>query len=170
MRKVLALSAMSGILVAAASAAPATPFSFYGGYFFGRSFHDNFGNSIRFSGLELGVQDSLVSLPIFGTVMVGATAVLGGIGSGVNGTLYRGYVNYKSPVVPGSSFYAIGGFNYNYATGSNFNKQSGFGTEIGIGFPIKIGLPLGPGLAIEARYRFAQAATSGLSVGLNLSF
>ncbi|HEY3781751.1 MAG TPA: hypothetical protein VGL56_11745 [Fimbriimonadaceae bacterium] len=169
MRKVLALFVMSGILVAAA-AAQVTPFSVSAGYFFGRNFQNNSGNSIHLSGLELAVQDNVISLPIFGSVILGASAVLGGAGSGVNGELYRGYLDYKTPVVPGNNFYALGGFNYNYATGSNFNKQSGFGTEFGIGFPIKIGPALGPSLAVEARYRFAQAASSGLSVGLNLSF
>jgi len=171
MRKLLVLGALCGTVVTAASAAPITPFSIYGGYFRGGSFNDQLGNRVHMSGFEVGLQQSLVSLPILGAVDLGVSVVFSGTdGGGVHGNLYRVYANYKTPAAPGTSVYGIAGFAYSYANGSSFSTESGLGTEFGIGFPLKLGLPGAPGAAIEARYRQGRAAATGFSIGLNVSF
>src|SRR5215469_1873237 len=116
MRKLLALCAACGALATAASAAPITPFSIYGGYFGGGNFTNHLGDRIHLSGFEVGLQQSLVSLPILGSVDIGASVVFSGsAGGGASGNLYRIYADYKSMTVPGSSVYGIGGFNFCFA-------------------------------------------------------
>jgi hypothetical protein len=176
MKKLLVLSLLTGSLVGAASAAPITPFSVYAGYYGGSSFHDKNGNSIHLSGGELGIQQSLVSLPLFGQVDLGASAVFGGTfhgSSSANGNLYRIYAQYKTPSGPGpGSPYGIAAFSFYSANGSNFSGQSGLGTEFGVGIPLKAPIPGSPGFAIEARYRGfgAKAADKGFSIGVSASF
>lgn len=177
MKKFLVPLILTAVGAAGASAAPITPFSFYGGYFRGNSFSNHAGNSVHFSGFELGAQQSLVSLPLIGQVDLGASVVFGGSlkdSGSVNGNIYRIYANYKTPSAGPSSIYGIGGFGYYWASGSSFDTQNGFGTELGVGIPIKGPLPKFPGVpgaAIEARYRFgSKAATRGFAVGLTVSF
>src|SRR5579859_2247165 len=153
MRKLLLAGVFCGGVAASACAAPITPFSFYAGYFRGGSFSDNFGNRVHFSGFELGVQQSLISLPIFGALNLGASVVLGGSAGGVDGNLYRVYADYKTATAPGSSVYGIVGLGYYYASGGSFGHQSGLGPEFGFGFPLGLRLPAGPSASVEARYR-----------------
>ena len=175
MKKLLTLAAFGAVFSATACAAPITPFGFYVGYFRGNSFSDRLSNSVHLSGFELGVQQSLVSLPLLGAVDIGASVCFGGSlkdSGSVNGNLYRIYAQYKSPSGVGP-IYAVGGFGYYLARGSSFNNQSGFGTEIGIGYPLKLGggIPGLPGAAIEARYRLGQrAATKGWAIGVTVQF
>jgi len=172
MRKVLAVVAICGTLSAVASADNLSPISAYAGYFSSLSFNNRAGFSTHLGGLELGAQESLLSLPIFGSATLGASVVLGdSLGGGSSGTLYRVHLDYKTATAPGTNFYAIAALGYYYATGSGFNVQNGLGAEVGVGIPLKLGPSIGPGAAIEARYRFlGPTAASGFSIGLNVSF
>ena len=175
MKRLLTLTAGVAVLSACASAAPITPFGFYAGDVRGNSFSDRAGTRVHLSGFELGLQQSLVSLPLLGAVDIGASVVFGGSlkdNGSVNGNLYRLYAQYKSPSGLGP-IYALGGFGYYWARGSSFNNQTGFGTEIGLGYPLKLGgnIPGLPGAAIEARYRWGQrSATTGWSIGASVQF
>lgn len=173
MKKLLvSLAAIGGF--AAFSAASITPFSVYGGYFRSNSFLDDSGHSVHLSGFELGLQQSLVSLPLLGTVDLGASILLGNSlhdSGSVNGNLFRIYAQYKTPTAGPASIYGIGALAFYSATGSGFSTKSGLGTEIGIGIPLKTPVPGVPSPTIEARYRFGnRAATTGFSVGVSVSF
>lgn len=171
MKKLLLLSLVT--VSAGAFGAPITPFAFYGGYFRGNSFSDNSGNRIHISGLEAGVQQSLISLPLIGSANIGASVVFGGSlkeSGSASGNLYRVYANYKSPTEGPMSIYGIAGFGVYVASGNGFRTQTSLGPEIGIGIPLKAPIPGAPGIAIEARYRFGSRAAQGFGIGASISF
>jgi len=164
---------MSVVLAAAASAAPITPFTIYGGYFRGNTFTNRAGAGVHLAGPELGIQQSLLSLPLVGQVDVGASALFSGsgFGGGDSGNLYRLYAQYKSPTAGPNSIYGIAGLSFNWAQGSSFDSQHGIATEFGIGFPIKAPLPGAPGIGLEARYRSgSKSAFRGIGLGVTVSF
>ncbi len=168
MKKALAVAAACGLLVVVASADPITPFSVYGGYFSSFSFTNKFGNSTHLGGFEVGAQESLISLPIFGSLSLGGSIMFGDTaGGGATGNLYRAHLDYKTAAAPGTSFYGIGAVAYDYASGGSFSVHNGFALEAGVG--MKLGITPG-GAALEARYRMGDSVTSGFSVGLNVSF
>lgn len=165
------------VLLAAAafSCADVTPFTINVNYAWSNSFDLNGGGSGRLQGLELAVSQSLLKLPMLGEARVGVSALFGNVLSrgGEDGTLYRIFAYYKTPMAGPSGVYGLGGLSYASATGrnGNFDTQSGLGLDFGFGFPIGTGVPGVPGAAIEVMYhQGAKAATRGFSVGLNVHF
>lgn len=167
-----------GLLLAAGVAqADVTPFSISVNYAFSNSFRKLNGTSGRLEGIELGVSQSVVKLPFMGEARVGVSALLGGMlrrGSDTDGTVYRVFAWYKTPMAGPSGVYALGGFSYANAQsrGGAFNNVSGFGADFGIGIPLKTApVPGVPMPTLEVMWhQGSHAQTRGISVGINIKF
>lgn len=165
------------LLIVAASQADVTPFTINVNYAWSNSFTRLNGTTGRLSGIELGVSQSVVKLPFLGEARLGVSALLGGVlqkGGDADGTVYRIFAWYKTPMAGPSGVYGLGGLHFAsaQARGGAFDSVSGFGMDFGIGIPLKAApVPGGPGAAIELMYhQGAHAQTRGYSVGVNIRF
>ncbi len=157
--------------------ADVTPFSISVNYAWSNSFTKLNGSTGRLEGIELGVSQSVVKLPFLGEARVGVSALLGGIlrkGADTDGTIYRVFAWYKTPMAGPSGIYGLGGFSYANAQsrGGAFNNVSGFGVDFGVGFPLKTAsVPGVPTPALEVMWhQGSHAQTRGFSVGINIKF
>ena len=179
MRKLLVLALVTGSAYAAAQ--KSLP-QFEVSYYQSDSITLNGGGSGRLQGLNLGVSQSLVNLPLFGEARVGFTYLLqGGIGgnSSAEGNLWRLYAAYTTPSAGPSGFYGLGGIFYANATARNnsFDSVSGLGFHVGVGIPLSpggggggMGVPV-PKAAIEFKYFYgSKAALRGFSIGAIVRF
>lgn len=162
-------------LPAAFAAAQVSPFNINVNYAWSNSFNLNGGGTGRLSGIEVGVSQSVVKLPFLGEARVGATALFGNLfrGNGVDGSLYRIFAWYKTPMAGPSGVYGLGGFHYATASGrgGTFDTVSGFGVDFGIGIPLSAGVPGVPSPAIEVMYhQGSRAQLRGFSIGVNVRF
>jgi hypothetical protein len=178
MRNLLVLALLSG---AAFSAAQASLPQFEVSYFQSDSINLNGGGSGRLQGINLGVSQSLISLPLFGDARVGFTYMLnGGIGGGgsADGNIWRLYAAYTSPMAGPNGIYGLGGIFYANATSRNnsFQSESGFGFHVGLGVPIStpgsgMGVPGVPKAALEFKYFYgSKSALRGFSIGAIVRF
>lgn len=178
MRNLLVLALLSG---AAFSAAQASLPQFEVSYYQSDSITLNGGGSGRLQGINLGVSQSVVSLPLFGDARVGFTYLMnGGIGGGgsADGNIWRLYAAYTTPNAGPKGIYGLGGIFYANATSRNnsFNSVSGFGFHVGLGIPIStsggnMNVPGIPKIALEFKYFYgSKAALRGFSVGAIVRF
>lgn len=179
MRKLLVLALAVGSTYAAAQ--KSLP-QFEVSYFQSDSIQLNGGGSGRLQGLNLGVSQSIVSLPLFGDARVGFTYLVDGIlgGGRAEGNIWRLYAAYTSPMAGPSGLYGLGGIFYANATARNnsFDSQSGLGFHVGIGIPLMKGaaggigsLPGVPKMALEFKYFYgSKSALRGFSIGGILRF
>lgn len=149
-----------------------TPFHFELGIFRSQSIQASGGGTTHFSGLEFGVSQSFLSLPVVGELRVGASVALGRtFGGGSNGQLYRLRGLYKTPGAGPNGAYGLVGVNFQAAQSNNFSNASGVGLEFGVGIPLSIPVPKIPSPAIEIGYRLGpNAALRGFSAGLSVRF
>lgn len=146
-----------------------SPFTFELGYY-----HSNSFSGTHLSGVELGVSQSILNLPVVGELRVGASLVFSKfLGSGADGNLYRLRALYKTPGAGPQGAYGLAGINFQsaQANGGSFQSQSGFGVEFGVGIPLTHGLPGMPTPAIEVGYRLGpKDVLRGFSAGVTVKF
>jgi len=168
---------LATLAVAAASAhAQITPFTINVSYGRTNSFDLKGGGSGFISGAELSVAQSILKLPFIGEARVGASALFGSsIFKGpVDGTVYRLFAWYKTPMAGPNGAYGLGGFSWATAQskGGAFDSVSGFGMDFGIGVPLSMG---GVGKVSKTALEFvyhngSRAQTRGFMIGMSLQF
>ncbi|MEQ1822416.1 MAG: hypothetical protein ABL949_07895 [Fimbriimonadaceae bacterium] len=129
-------------------------------------------------GLEVGLSQPVIKLPLIGEARLGVSMLFGGTmaKSSEKGNVFRFSAMYMTPNAGPSGFYGVGGFFYGSATGSSFDSVTGFGLVAGIGFPItkgvdSLGVPGVPKLALELKmFQGARAHLRGFSLGLSGRF
>ena len=167
-KRILALVAVAG--ACGVAQAQVTPLRVEAAYYRSNNFNGSY-----LSGIELGISQSLLSLPIVGEVRLGASAMFGralGMG-GLDGNLYRLHGTYKTPSAGPNGLYGLAGLNWQtaQARNSSFGNESGFGVQFGVGLPLSTGLPGIPSASIEAMYRIGpKAPLRGFSVGVGVRF
>lgn len=149
-----------------------TPFTFELGFFRSQSIPAHAGGDTHLSGLEFGVSQSFLSLPVVGELRVGGSVVLGRtFGGGANGQLYRLRGLYKTPSVGPNGAYGLVGLNFQSVQSSAFSNESGVGMEFGVGIPLPLGIPKLPSPALEIGYRLGPSnALRGFSAGVSVKF
>ncbi len=168
---------LAGLTVAAVSAhAQVTPFTINVSYGRTNTFDLNGGGSGYIAGAELSVAQSILKLPFIGEARVGASALFGNsiMKGPVDGTVYRLFAWYKTPMAGPNGMYGLGGFSYATAQsrGGAFDNASGIGFDFGIGIPLSMG---GVGKISRSALEFvyhqgSKAQTRGIMVGMSFQF
>jgi hypothetical protein len=141
MKRIFALAALA---VPGIAASQVTPFEFGIGYGQSSRFDRDSGGRGRLEGPVVSISQSVFSLPVAGSVRVGASALFGGglsQGSDTDGNVYRLFVHYKSPSLGPSGIYVLIGGHWATAKG----RGGSFGEVDRAGADFGLGMGLGPG-------------------------
>lgn len=140
------------------------------GYSWSNRFDDSFGNSVRLSGPEIGVDLPLSGIIPGVSLTFSPSILFGGAlqsGSDPDGRVYRLQAMAMSSV-PLTQLYGGFGVGFSFADGQDFDRFSGFSTRAVVGYRLNAGpSPVSP--AIEVSYHTSsRGALSGWTIGLSL--